>query len=58
MPADPVDGQSRLESLKSKLKAYENAFKAQHGRIPEREEIKKDAAIGTFTSRPVATSRH
>jgi hypothetical protein len=35
-----------LTALKAELKAWEKAFKAQHGREAKKEDIKLDAQIG------------
>ena len=35
-------------ALRSELKSWENAFKAEHGRKPGRADIKSDAMIGLF----------
>lgn len=37
--------QQRLQHLKHDLKKFENAFRARHGRVAAREEIKADATI-------------
>ena len=37
--------QQRANALKHDLKKFENGFRAQHGRVAKREEIKADATM-------------
>lgn len=49
MPNNIFTPQERLRQLKQELKKYENAFRAKHGRAAEREEIRNDEAMCTYT---------
>lgn len=51
-----------LAAVKARVKAWEKAFKAQHGRAPVKDDIKRDGDIGELvhssllTTQPAANS--